>query len=645
MAFRECSPLIRLNDQLQVQMWLNAWISGVASLTHRSNAFPLTDMRPKLLRNADCIEVSVEKRRVRLLFALGQRLRHRAYHACPIAERRAPSRSDQATAGRENGGSHRGQQVQPIVLTVKPRSAEMTMAAFVGANSVIHRQHISPGPLQGCLLDDAPGGKRRDLGSRLELRSSIAVLRLLANTRLGKLFVAWFAGSGRACHECVQRERDGRQRAETQVRTKRRGKQNHEDAFSLGTPRARWKSFQVSSSHTYKRGLCYHAALVRVYRRLVRPLLFLLQAETAHRWAMAFLAVLSRLRAGLWLLERLFAYRDRVLNVRAMGLDFENPVGLAAGLDKNAEAFDAFGAMGFGLVEVGTLTGEAQPGNEKPRLFRLPQDRALINRMGFNNCGAERAARHLARRRYGGMRLGANIGRTKRVDNAAALSDYAKSARALAPYVDYLVINVSSPNTPGLRALQEKSSLAPLLLHVRKVLDEVVTDRHVPLLVKVAPDLDDADIDAVADVALELGLDGIIATNTTIARQGLSTPDAAVAACGAGGLSGPPVAERALHVLCRLRERVGSRITLVASGGIETGDDAFARIAAGASLVQVYTALIYEGPGLVSAITRQLAQRLRTEGFASVSEAIGSAAVPSGAGHQPSNSSIAARTR
>lgn len=375
---------------------------------------------------------------------------------------------------------------------------------------------------------------------------------------------------------------------------------------------------------------------MHAYSQLVRPFLFLLQAETAHRLVMAFLALLSRVPGGLWLLERMFAYRDPVLNVRAMGLGFDNPVGLAAGLDKNAEAFDAFGAIGFGLVEVGTLTGEAQPGNEKPRLFRLPRDHALINRMGFNNCGAERAAGHLERRRHGRMRLGANIGRTKRIGNEAALLDYAKSARALAPHVDYLVINVSSPNTPGLRALQEKASLAPLLIHVRNVLDEVVTDRHVPLLVKVAPDLEDAEIDAIAEVALELGLDGIIATNTTIARHGLRTPGAVVSACGSGGLSGPPVAERALYVLRRLRERVGTRITLIASGGIETGDDAFSRIAAGASLVQVYTALIYEGPGLVSKIAKQLARRLRDEGFASAGEAVGNAVE-----HNVSSSSLA----
>lgn len=373
--------------------------------------------------------------------------------------------------------------------------------------------------------------------------------------------------------------------------------------------------------------MCYHAPARNppddaVYS-LIKPLLFLLQAETAHRLVMRCLAWLSRLPGGLRLLNACFGVSDPVLRTRALGLDFDNPVGLAAGLDKDAEAFESLGALGFGLVEVGTLTGEGQPGNDRPRLFRLPLDRALINRMGFNNHGAVEAARRLARRRRGTFLLGANIGRTKRVDNAAAIDDYEKSTRALARHVDYLVINVSSPNTPGLRALQDKESLLPLLRRVRQVLDEEVSTRHVPLLVKVAPDLVDEDIDSVADVALELGLDGIIATNTTIARTGLETPKASVEACGAGGLSGPPVADKARYVLRRLRARVGSDVTLIASGGISTGDEAFERICAGASLVQVYTGLIYEGPALPGRIAKQLAQRLRRAGFESVTQAVG----------------------
>lgn len=381
--------------------------------------------------------------------------------------------------------------------------------------------------------------------------------------------------------------------------------------------------------------MCYHArrsphgaraaasaANTAVYR-LFKPILFLLQAETAHRVVMRLLAWLGRLPGGLWWLKTLYSVDDPVLRLHAFGLELKNPLGLAAGLDKDAEAFEAFGALGFGLVEVGTLTGEPQLGNEKPRLFRLPRDRALINRMGFNNHGAADAAVRLNRRRRGSFRLGANIGRTKLVENERAIDDYVKSTRALGPYVDYLVINVSSPNTPGLRALQDKESLAPLLQRVRATLDAEVPARRIPLLVKVAPDLVDADIDAVAEVALELGLDGIIATNTTIARTGLVTPASAIEACGAGGLSGPPVAERALYVLRRLRAKVGSKVTLIASGGISDGDAAFERICAGASIVQIYTGLIYEGPALPQRIARQLARRLRQAGFSSVDAAIG----------------------
>lgn len=356
---------------------------------------------------------------------------------------------------------------------------------------------------------------------------------------------------------------------------------------------------------------------------LFKPILFLLRAETAHRVVMWVLAWLARLPGGLCLLRTLYSVDDPLLRLQVLGLELKNPIGLAAGLDKDAEAFEAFGALGFGLVEVGTLTGEPQPGNEKPRLFRLPRDRALINRMGFNNHGAAAAAARLRQRRPGSFRLGANIGRTKLVDNERAIDDYVKSTRALAPHVDYLVINVSSPNTPGLRALQDKESLAPLLQRVRTTLDTEVPGRRIPLLVKVAPDLVDADIDAVAEVALELGLDGIIATNTTIARTGLATATAEIEACGAGGLSGPPVAERALYVLRRLRAKVGPKVTLIASGGIFDGDAAFERICAGASIVQVYTALIYEGPALPQRIARGLARRLRQAGFSSVEAAIG----------------------
>jgi dihydroorotate dehydrogenase len=285
--------------------------------------------------------------------------------------------------------------------------------------------------------------------------------------------------------------------------------------------------------------------------------------------------------------------------VEAMGLRFPNVLGLAAGFDKNAVGIDALAALGFGHVEIGTVTGEAQPGNPKPRLFRLPADRAVINRMGFNNDGAEAvAARLAARGRRSTPVLGINIGKSKVVpddDQAAVEADYEKSTRLLAPYADYLVVNVSSPNTPGLRDLQAVERLGPLLRQVRRVADDVTAAR-VPLLVKIAPDLADKDVLEVADLALGVGLDGIIATNTTVSREGLATDAATIQAIGAGGLSGRPLAARADAVLRMLRDRVGPSMTLIGVGGIGTPGDARARLEAGATLLQAYTAFVYEGP-------------------------------------------------
>ncbi len=301
--------------------------------------------------------------------------------------------------------------------------------------------------------------------------------------------------------------------------------------------------------------------------------------------------------------------------VTAMGLTFPHVLGLAAGFDKNAVGIDALAALGFGHVEIGTVTGQAQPGNPKPRLFRLPDDRAIINRMGFNNDGAEVVADRLATRAGGARRLGSrreetgaasairtvlgvNIGKSKVVpddDQAAVEADYEKSARLLAPYADYLVVNVSSPNTPGLRNLQAVEKLRPLLEHVRRTAD-AVTRLRVPLLVKIAPDLADDDVLDVADLALAVGLDGIIATNTTTSRSGLRTPADRVEEIGAGGLSGRPLTDRSLEVLRLLRGRVGPDLTLIGVGGITTVADARARLDAGATLLQGYSAFVYEGP-------------------------------------------------
>ncbi|WP_352396634.1 quinone-dependent dihydroorotate dehydrogenase [Kineosporia sp. NBRC 101677] len=365
-----------------------------------------------------------------------------------------------------------------------------------------------------------------------------------------------------------------------------------------------------------------------MYRLVFKHLLVRVPAETAHHGAFALIRLLERVPALRTQFEKLLAPGDEVLRTRALGLDFPGPLGLAAGFDKDALAPDALAAMGFGFVEIGTLTGRPQPGNPKPRLFRLPADRALVNRMGFNNHGSTAAAVRL-KSRQGHALVGANIGKSKVVGPADAIEDYVASAARLGPVADYLVVNVSSPNTPGLRDLQAVASLGPLLSAVRRTLDASAPagrgtgTRRVPLLVKIAPDLSDEDVDAVADLALELGLDGIIATNTTISRAGLNTPADQVEALGAGGLSGPPVAERALEVLRRLRARVGDDMVLIAAGGIMTGDEAYERIRAGATLVQAYTGFIYGGLLWPRQVQRRIAERLRADGFSSVNEAVG----------------------
>lgn len=351
-----------------------------------------------------------------------------------------------------------------------------------------------------------------------------------------------------------------------------------------------------------------------IYRYLIRPLLWLLPVETAHHFAFGILRFTAAIPGLKQLLRRLCGSRAPGLRVKALGMDLPSPVGLAAGFDKDAKGYEALGALGFGFVEVGTITAEAQPGNPRPRLFRLPPDRALVNRMGFNNEGAAAAARRLAKRaERGGIAVGVNIGKTKAVAEEQAIADYVRSAELLAPYADYLVVNVSSPNTPGLRDLQAVEKLRPLLAAVREACTRASPHRRVPLLVKIAPDLDDADVVAVADLALELGLEGIVATNTTIRRDGLATAPERVAAIGAGGLSGAPLRARSLEVLKLLRQRVGERLVLIAAGGIETAADAAERLAAGATLVQIYTAFVYEGPFVACRIARGLGARTSTQ--------------------------------
>lgn len=360
-----------------------------------------------------------------------------------------------------------------------------------------------------------------------------------------------------------------------------------------------------------------------VYGFVFRQVILRMDPERAHRVAVrAYRRLWPVVRIARAL--RLIPRPDSRGAVTALGLTFPGPLGLAAGLDKNAQAVRGLAATGFSHVEIGTVTARAQPGNERPRSWRELDVKGLRNRMGFNNDGADAVARRLARlrsRRSGrGVVVGVNIGKTKVTEPQDAPLDYAYSARALAPYADYLVVNVSSPNTPGLRDLQSVASLRPILEHVRAAADEAVPDRRVPLLVKIAPDLADEDIDAVADLAVELGLAGIIATNTTIAREGLKTPREEVEALGAGGLSGPPLAQRSLAVLRRLRARVGDRLEIVSVGGVTTPEDVLERLRAGACLVQVYTGFVYGGPLWAWRCNRALARAVREAGARSASE-------------------------
>ena len=352
------------------------------------------------------------------------------------------------------------------------------------------------------------------------------------------------------------------------------------------------------------------------YRFLFDHLATHTDAERAHR------AGFRAIRAGRPVARHTLG-RPAGEPVERLGLRFPGVLGLAAGFDKNAVGIDALAALGFGFVEVGTVTGRPQPGNPRPRLFRLPADRAIVNRMGFNNDGAEVVAQRLAARKKALERwtdsdrnhlrrppavLGVNIGKTKVVPEAEAVDDYRLSTRLLAPYADYLVVNVSSPNTPGLRDLQAVEKLQPLLAAVRRE-SRAAADRHVPLLVKIAPDLNDDDVCAIADLVVAERLDGIVATNTTTSRDGLRSAAADVERAGAGGLSGEPLLHRSLEVLRMLRARVGEEPTLIGVGGIATVGDAVERLAAGADLLQAYTAFVYQGPTWPGRMNRALARR------------------------------------
>ncbi len=332
-------------------------------------------------------------------------------------------------------------------------------------------------------------------------------------------------------------------------------------------------------------------------------MLFTIDAERAHRATIAALKLLPPAGA---------AKPDPSLAMRVAGLDFPNPVGLAAGFDKDAEVFGKVLRLGFGFAEVGTLTPQPQEGNPRPRLFRLAEDRAVINRMGFNNGGFGAALPRLGRRPRAGI-VGINIGANK--DSPDRIADYVSGVRIMAPLADYLTVNISSPNTPGLRGLQDKAALDELLAAVV----EARSGPNPPIFLKLAPDLHRAEIDDVAQVAIERGMDALIVSNTTITRPDLRSKHGGEA----GGLSGAPLKALALERLRDFRSATGGAIPLIAAGGIECGADAFARIQAGASLVQLYSALVYAGPAIARTICRDLKRLLAREGYRNVAEAVG----------------------
>jgi dihydroorotate dehydrogenase len=362
------------------------------------------------------------------------------------------------------------------------------------------------------------------------------------------------------------------------------------------------------------------------YSAIGRRALFHLDPERAHELAIGTLA------AAAPLLARARGPEDGGgrLTQQLMGLRFPNPIGLAAGFDKRAKAAPAWPALGFGFAEIGTVTAHPQPGNPRPRLHRLPEDEALINRLGFNNDGAEATAARLARWERRGLLdaapLGVNLGKSKATPADAAAADYASSLSRLWHHADYVALNVSSPNTPGLRDLQARGPLGEILSAIDDVNRGLARGIGIPprpVLVKLAPDLSDEQVDAAVDLALERGLAGVIVSNTTLAREGLRSPPEL--AGREGGLSGAPLRARATALVRRVAERAGRDLVVVGVGGIFTADDAWEKLAAGASLVQVYTGFVYGGPGTARAIARGLVRRMDREGIAHIAEVVGSA--------------------
>jgi dihydroorotate dehydrogenase len=350
----------------------------------------------------------------------------------------------------------------------------------------------------------------------------------------------------------------------------------------------------------FRRELGYLCAM---YKHIIRPILFSIDAEKVHHLVFTLLKIIGRIPGGRTILRSLFQFRNPALSRNLLGLTFQNPVGLAAGFDKDAKLVDELACLGFGFIEIGTVTPKPQSGNEKPRLFRLPLDQALINRMGFNNGGVLASVERL-KKRNSSVIVGGNIGKNKATANEQALDDYAYCFEMLYAHVDYFVVNVSSPNTPGLRALQEKEPLRQLLADVKKL--SLQKPRRKPVLLKIAPDLTKDQLDDVIEILKATETDGVIATNTTLSRDGLVTSEDTVTTMGNGGLSGKPLAERSTEVIRYLRQALGPKFPIIGVGGIMSAADALEKLNAGADLIQLYTGFIYEGPSFIKAINKAI---------------------------------------
>jgi dihydroorotate dehydrogenase len=337
---------------------------------------------------------------------------------------------------------------------------------------------------------------------------------------------------------------------------------------------------------------------------ILRSLLFLFDAEKVHYFTTSSLNKILKLPFAKKIFTRLFIVNDKKLERKLFGLTFKNPVGLAAGFDKNATMFNDLTYCGFGFIEIGTLTPKGQPGNDKPRLFRLKSDKAILNRMGFNNDGVEIAIEQLKNRKHKDLIIGGNIGKNKVTPNEEANNDYLIAFEKLFPYVDYFVVNVSSPNTPNLRALQDKEPLMNLLSELKNANSKKTNPK--PILLKIAPDLTNEQLDDVIEIITTTKTDGVIATNTTIDREKLKTPKTEVEKLGAGGISGKPLTKRSTEVIRYLHEKSNAAFPIIGVGGIHSAEDAIEKLKAGASLIQIYTGFIYEGPSLVKKINQQI---------------------------------------